>query len=269
MCKGGKMIVNIISDCADGNARGRLMARCQALFGATPIFWPVENKWELAGNIIDACDASLRTKNVILGNVAPRSGDGTNGTPFFWARVNDNWIFSTRSNEVIWLLEKMFGNQTLYRVDWAHMPDHGDESEVYQFRSFELLPRYAAATIHVSLTGKPEPWAVQAIQNPAASIWWVDAFGNCKTTLCVDELNFEAGERYNVNAHYAARGYKRLCDVPFGEIGVVPGSSGFGDKRFIEIVTGGKVKGGAAQMLGLRSGEQITIAPIHVGVHHV
>jgi hypothetical protein len=72
----------------------------------------------------------------------------------------------------------------------------------------------------------------------------VDCFGNCKTTLLSvdDHLNTRLAELPR---------YAYLKDVPDGESGVIVGSSGHGQNRFLEIVTQG---GDASKSLNLEVG---------------
>ena len=90
---------------------------------------------------------------------------------------------------------------------------------------------------------------------PRARIAVVDNFGNCKLDLpaaslpgypdsTVAVLDHGSGGRLEV------RCYPRLVDVPYGEPGVITGSSGFG---FAELVVRG---GSAAGLFGLREGDE-------------
>jgi hypothetical protein len=90
---------------------------------------------------------------------------------------------------------------------------------------------------------------------PTARIAVVDNFGNCKFDLPAAALPGYPDSAFAVldqasGGQRAVRCYPRLVDVPYGEPGVITGSSGYG---FAELVVRG---GSAARLFGLREGDE-------------
>ena len=89
---------------------------------------------------------------------------------------------------------------------------------------------------------------------PTVRIAVVDNFGNCKLDLPAASLpgypdSTVAVLDHNSGGRLEVRCYPRLVDVPYGEPGVITGSSGFG---FAELVVRG---GSAARLFGLQEGD--------------
>ncbi len=261
------MFAVAINDSHDDNARVRQAVRVAALFsGASVTTVGVSNDLEAAGNLVDVLDASLGEKGVVLVNVAPRSGSSKewgNGSPFCFFFVGNTIVVSTFEGETLSLVKKlglveivhlMEVEAVLRVVERRGLIRDSLVREISnsQFRSFEFIPRVAH-------------WLVQGIHLPARQvslecvlqqnnvIWLVDCFGNAKTTILSQDIGFEEGKIIHT-AFGALSCWNRLADVPDGETALIVGSSGFGNKRFLEIVVQGE---SAAQRLGIRVGDQV------------
>jgi hypothetical protein len=93
-----------------------------------------------------------------------------------------------------------------------------------------------------------EVLSIDEIPDAPHTIWWIDNFGNCKTTFVDGEENVLLEKFPNIQK------YTRLKDVPNDEAGIVVGSSGIGETRFLEIVVQGK---NASDILELEIGKEI------------
>jgi hypothetical protein len=250
------MNITIINDCRDENAKGRQIARTSALFNAPVNFIGVANDIEAAGNIIDILDTSKGSESVILANVAPRNGKAKrwkNGTPFCYFWLDKTLVVASIDGYTLSLVKKLklaeFVNVLDIPTATAILLEKGEitaaEREQIintQFRSLEFVPKiaqYLAKNIDI----ESEKVSIAEIPDIPKAVWWVDNFGNCKTTL----LKEEKGE---TSFPY----FERLKDVPDGETALITGSSGFGEVRFLELVIQG---GNVAEKLGLSSGQSI------------
>lgn len=258
------MFVTIINDCRDANAFGRQATRAASLFGCTVNPVAVANDLEAAGNLIDALDAAEGRRGVILVNVAPRHGAAKrwpNGTPFGWFSYGDTIVAASIDGLTLSLVKKLGLADAVELFDipevMAAAAGHrlvpretADYVVSTQFRSLEFLPRAAFWLTQ----GYVLPTRRHAL--PAAApdaVWWVDNFGNCKTTVLPEDLAAFRDEE-SISGIASLPHYDRLKDVPDGEAAFVTGSSGLGARRFVEIVIQG---GNAAQRFGLRSGKHL------------
>lgn len=261
------MFITIINDCRDENAMARQSTRAAAFFDThittLGVAW---SDLEASGNIIDILDASYGRQGIIMVNVAPRHGKGKkwpNGTPFGYFRYRNTLIVSTVDGHTLSLVKKFGLASTIQLTDVptvvTKMSEEGhlaaklvDPIINTQFRSFDYMPRLAK-WITEGIDVPSEPYPVENIADVPPVIWWVDNFGNCKTTMLPEEIGFEHGKQIETT-----RGtftcYNRLKDVPDGETGITVGSSGFENKRFVEFVIQGK---SAAKTYNLNSGDSI------------
>ncbi len=260
------MFVTIINDCTDHNVIGRQLTRAAVLFYAPVIPVGVHNELEAAGNLIDVLDAAEKGKGVIILNVAPRHGNAKkwpNGTPFAYFNVNNILIIATIDGYSLSLIKKL---RIIDSVNLLDIPDvvnrmqeeHVISSELRdqiihtQFRSFEFAPRVAKwLTERIEIPSTP--YALSQVPDVPKAIWYIDNFGNCKTTLLPEDVNFQAGKKVHTELGELAC-YNRLKDVPDGKTALIIGSSGYKDKRFIELIIQGK---SAAQIYGLQVGSLI------------
>jgi S-adenosylmethionine hydrolase len=120
-----------------------------------------------------------------------------------------------------------------------------------QFRSFEFLPR-VAKWIWEKIELPVENMMIDEVEDIEGQIWWVDNFGNCKTTFLPEEIGFEVGKEIQFKNLPAVKCYAKLKDVPNGDPALVVGSSGIEGKRFVEFLVQGS---SAANNYGLKVGD--------------
>ena len=254
-----------ITDCADPNATLRLGLRGQILFGTPPQIAHVRTEIEAAGLLIDALDVASGNEGVIFVNVAPRNGDVQrkhhNGVPFGYFLVGRTLVVSTIGPETLSLGARLGIIKTVHIFDiptvvtWAVASSLLSQSEaddliVTQFRSLRFAPlvgKWLSETRDVP----SEPVSIDTIVNSSCKcrVWFVDCFGNCKTTQFV--CGHEVPERLAGNFKF----YPRLKDVPDdGQPAWIIGSSGYDNNRFLELVVQGR---SAAEVLQLRPGSLI------------
>ena len=99
----------------------------------------------------------------------------------------------------------------------------------------------------------PQTHALSDFLPAPLAVWYIDNFGNCKTTAWAEDVHHKAGKAISTSWGEIMC-YDRLKDVPNGEPGIIVGSSGYRDKRFIEIVVQGK---SAAKRFGIRVGDKL------------
>lgn len=258
------MFITIITDCACENARARQVTRAASIFDCSVHLCAVERDIEAAGNLIDVLDAAEGKAGVVFVNVAPRNGKAKkweNGTPFGFFWYQKTLVISTIDESILFLANLLGIVKKVELVDIAdvlslvqdktNLEKHFVNRVITtQFRSFEFVPRLA-------------DWIIKGYQIPTKkyhllqneilnhSIWHIDNFGNCKTTI-VKQNTSSLSDIQLYNLPY----YDHLKDVPNGVVAVVTGSSGLNEQRFLEIVMQG---GNAAQELGLKVGDRVKI----------
>ncbi|MBI4087027.1 SAM-dependent chlorinase/fluorinase [Candidatus Kaiserbacteria bacterium] len=255
------MHVTIINDCRDANAAGRQMARAAGLIGGTVSFVGVASDMEAAGNLIDVLDAYGDAPGAVLVNVAPRNGTAKkweNGTPFGYFRYKNVLVAASVDGLTLSLVKKLEVTDAINVLDiptvvekWVResvlSQAEGDHIVRTQFRSYDFLPRIAAYL----LAGGEVPFErldIAEVADVPQTVWWVDNFGNCKTTLLPKDI----AEKTEIETAFGTLPYiPMLKDVPDGAAAVTVGSSGLGANRFLEIVVQG---GSAAQSLNVSSG---------------
>lgn len=256
------MHTTIINDCRDDNAAARQTARASTLIGGTTSFVGVARDLEAAGNLIDVLDAVEDRESVVLVNVAPRDGKAKkwkNGTPFGYFRYKNTLVVASIDGLTLSLVKKLGLADEIAVLDIDTTLDalvaaevltreHSEALKTTQFRSFDFVPRAAAALARgIALPFEAQPIA-EVLDAPRA-VWWVDNFGNCKTTLFEHECE-ELKEPFSLLPRY-----ERLKDVEDGEVALITGSSGIEERRFVEIVCQG---GSAAEKLNLGVGRCIS-----------
>lgn len=268
-----------LTDCTDPNAVARQSARLAALFGRCPAILPLtgaDPEGTAALTLLDVLRAGgellggAGSPTVVLVNIAPRDGHWPNGVPFCYFRHGGHLVISTLNPRVLEPLRRHLGVTEVAVTDvrevveaaaagWAELrPAEVEEIVRTQFRSLWYVPLLARWLVD----GRPVPARTEPLAASGAGGSWsnariavVDNFGNCKLDLpaaslpgypdtTVAVLDHGSGERREVRCH------PRLVDVPYGEPGVITGSSGFG---FAELVVRG---GSAAGLFGLREGDE-------------
>lgn len=266
----GHTPITYITDCRDANTVGRLTSRVATYFPSSNVtLVGVENDVDAAINLVDMVDAFEGRPGIVLMNVARREGGERkkkwpNGTPFGWVKIDNIDLFTTIDGYVLSLLEEMLGidiEVKIYDIP-STVPKMGLDPKVQdriihtQFRSFDYLPRLAAA-LACGQELEPTELFTDVPQMPK-QVCWVDSFGNLKTNLLPEDIQFEEGKevviRTGGHKQFRLPCYYRLKDIPDGYIAFTIGSSGIKDKRFIEIMQQGE---SAAHALDLKVGDPI------------
>jgi S-adenosyl-l-methionine hydroxide adenosyltransferase len=265
------MFVTIINDCKDPNAFGRQGTKAAALLGAPVTLVGVNSDLEAAGNLVDVLAAGEGAKGVVLVNVAPRNGAAKkwpNGTPFGWFTYGDTLVVASIDGLTLSLVKKLgiakeinvFDIPTVMDAVAAQDLIDKDTAEYVkstQFRSLEFIPR-AAAWLVKGWKLPAKPLSIADIADAPAAVWWVDNFGNCKTTLLPEELGeFIDDESFSGLASLQL--HDRLKDVSNGDASFVIGSSGMPGRRFIEVMVQGD---SAAKRFGLSAGSSLRAEPM-------
>ncbi|MCS6982716.1 MAG: SAM-dependent chlorinase/fluorinase [Candidatus Absconditabacterales bacterium] len=271
------MHITIITDCCDANATARQVIRANTLFlapatviGIDPSFETLSDL-EAGGHLVDCLDASCGEPSVILVNKAPRSGPAKkrpNGTPFGYFWVGKTLVCTSIDGYVLSLIKKcgISDHITIWDIPTVmnRCCENGlcdktlaDHIIATQFRSFEFLPRVAKWV----RDGRDVPateTSLDYVPDAGSRVWFVDIFGNCKTTIAPQDCGRQAGKQYRLGQTILTA-TTRLKDLPNGEIGLVIGSSGYGQHRRCEIMIQG---GSAAAHLGIGLGSEIVLEPV-------
>lgn len=262
------MFFTIISDCSDANESARQQTRVNSLFGcpANILSLGAYSDIQAAGNLIDVLDAGEGKEGIVLVNVAPRFGHGkkwSNGVPFGYFSYKQTTIISVASNEALFLANKLGLIDNLKVTEISEVVDILIENELLeegkkdylvdtQFRSYEYAPKLAKL-IFEKIDFPVKEFSPENTDYGENIVWFIDSFGNCKTSLlesdlAVDETGFVTTKFGRIKF------YPKLKDLPDHELGVYLGSSGIGDKRFVEISIQG---GNAADKLGINIGDSV------------
>jgi SAM hydroxide adenosyltransferase C-terminal domain len=263
------MFITIINDCRDENTMGRQATRAMQLFGNGISIATVGIGWselEGAGNVIDMLDAASGEEGIIMVNVAPRHGRGKkwpNGTPFGYFRYKKTLIIATIAEQCLSLVKKFGITDSIAVTDVPTVVDKmikrgrldtslRDRIAKSQFRSFDYMPRLAK-WLYDGEEIPHEEYAIKDVEDAPKAVWWVDNFGNCKTTLLPEDIGHQ--DRKKLQTKFGEiTCYTHLKDVPNGEAGLTIGSSGLDDKRFVELVVQGA---SAAKKFDLAPGDEI------------
>ena len=261
------MQITIINDCLDQNAKLRQITRTGSLFKNCSVScFGVRSDLEASGFLVDAIDAFGGREGVIMVNVAPRDRKAKkwkNGTPFgfFW---NKKTLVVSSADGFTLSLAKKLGIIKEFRVlDIDEILNLISDKELdkntkqriakSQFRSFDFLPRVANWIVEK----RDIPFSkydLSKISDAPNAIWFVDNFGNIKTTLLKEEINLDAEN--NAVMKIADKTiklgfYNMLNNLPDKTTGTTVGSSGIGEKRFLEIIFR---SGNAGEKLNIKSG---------------
>jgi hypothetical protein len=258
------MNITIINDCRDANAVGRQVARTSSLIDGNISFVGVASDIEASGNVIDVLDGYGDAKALVIVNVAPRNGKSKqwkNGTPFGYFWYKSILVVTSIEGYTLSLVKKLGLTPLVHVMDIPTVMEKfvqdgilsrevADQTINTQFRSYEFLPRVSAYLLanHDVIS---EEYRIEEVADAPKAIWWVDCFGNCKTTLFKKEItqDVQTGEKFG-EIHY----FDRLKDVPDATCALITGSSGLGNDRFLEIVTQGK---NTSALTGLVSGDVV------------
>ena len=269
------MFVTIITDCIDSNAFGRQMTRATSLFGFTAVpvaitpEFEVPSDLEAGGHLVDMLDAGRGEAGIILVNKAPRSGKAKkwpNGTPFGYFWYKKTLVVSSIDGFALSVIKKLRLTDKVHIFDIPTVMNFAKEHNLLdpfdanyvittQFRSFEFLPR-VAKWVYEGLPVPTQDYGLEKIENCPDAVFFTDVFGNLKTTVLPEEIDFEHNKEINLDLFGKVKCYDRLKDLPNGETGLIIGSSGFKQHRFLEIMTQGA---SAKQKFGANIGTLIKV----------
>lgn len=265
------MFISIINDCRDQNAMNRQATRVASFFQAPVATLGVSDfgdqgsgELEAAGNLIDTLDACEGREGVVLVNVANRHGKGKkwpNGTPFAYFYYKQTLVVSTIDGYPLSLVKKMKLTDKVQLMDIPTVMDKMIAEKLYpaelrrivvdsQFRSYEFVPR-VAKWLKDGVSIPSTDYSLDNVEDIPHCIWWVDNFGNCVTSLFPEDIGHEPGKKINTQFGEVTC-YDRLKDVPNGEVGLIVGSSGIENRRFLGFVIQGK---SAAKQFGIKTGD--------------
>ncbi|MBL7159510.1 SAM-dependent chlorinase/fluorinase [Candidatus Microgenomates bacterium] len=261
-----KTTVTIINDCRDTNAVGRQQTRLASILNCCSSFIGVNNDLEAAGNLIDSLDALGKSSGIILANIAPRGGKAKkwkNGSPFAWFKYKNTLVVSTIDGLTLSLVKKLKLTNQINILDTEivlgklvnsnkiskKQRNHISRS---QFRSYDFVPHIVEfLQSEESKLSKKVP--IDKLPDAPKAIWWIDCFGNCKTTLLPEEITDKANSIIQTRLG-KIKHYPRLRDVPNGRTALITGSSGIESNRFVELIIQG---GSAAKKYQLSTGDTI------------
>lgn len=279
------MFATVINDTKDPNAMGRIATRIAALglvkgpardYPRHITQIPVQSDLEAAGNLVDQINAGRGKPGIIYVNVAPRNGEEQkwkNGSPFGYFWFEQTLAVCTISGYTLSLVNKLdlIGDYIrevdckaflglMCRLNFMSEVE-AEAALVSQFRSFEILP-WIGSWVYSERHAPHRlfPWEkIPSVQG--ATVWCIDSCGkfeqcNVKTTALAPEdpySIFHLGQTIQTQ-NGPVKCYEKLADVPDGERALIIGSSGFGRKRFLEIVIQG---GSAADEMGWKLGDKV------------
>jgi hypothetical protein len=117
-----------------------------------------------------------------------------------------------------------------------------------QFRSYEYMPRLAK-WLFDKIEVPSADYSLTEVPDVPHMVWWVDNFSDVKTTMLPEDIGHEVGKVIKTRVGEIPC-YDIMRDVPIGQAAITIGSSGIGDKRFLEII-----------VLGERAGDRFNLKP--------
>ena len=186
-----------------------------------------------------------------------------NGTPFGYFYHGQTLVVASIDGYTLSLLKKFNITNKINVMDIPTVMDYAISKDMFpadmrdfvvlsQFRSNDFVPR-ACYWLHKGIDLPYEELSFDKVLDAPKTIWFIDIFGNCKTTLLPKDIDFEVGKKISLSFGEATM-YNRLKDVPNGELAVTIGSSGYHKDRFLEIVIQGK---SVAKKFNISSGQSI------------
>lgn len=250
---------SIITDCSDHNAQSRQQLRFAALFGTLPTFLGLRKQnpdLEAAGQLIDQLDVLSRQSksiatppSVIIVNVAPRGQavkkEYANGSPFCHVKVGPTTVVSIYNGRTLGLLKRLglaeqvqlldIPTVTSAAVGWGELTfEQAAAINNSQFRSLEFAPLAAYWLTHgFDLPAKPTELPSF---DQSGVVWAIDNFGNVKTTLLPQDIDFADGKELILHDGRPAICCTKLADAPSDSSVITIGSSGYGSQRFVEVM---------------------------------
>lgn len=261
------MFVTIINDCRDGNTMGRQATRLATLFLGAQISTVGINDYveiEAAGNLIDMLDAANGEEGIILLNAAPRhKKKWPNGTPFGYFRYKKTLVVTTIDGYALSLVKKLGLTKDIFITDVKTVVDAmfaaghidqqlHDQIATTQFRSFDYMPRLARWVMD-GIDVPNNIYSLNEVEDVPQAIWLIDNFGNAKTTILPEEIDFKPSKKIKTKFG-EIECFTQMRDVAVGTSALIIGSSGIKDKRFVELIVLG---GRAVDKYNLSSGMNI------------
>jgi len=261
------MFITIINDCSDGNTVGRQATRIATLFPGVAINMVGINNYveiEAAGNLIDMLDASGGEEGVILVNSAPRhKKKWTNGTPFGYFWHKKTLVVSSIDGYCLSLVKKLGLAKEIMLTDvptvafsmnkQGHIDKNlAEQIATTQFRSYDYMPRLSK-WVSDGLDVPHTIYSLEEVEDVPKAVWLIDNFGNAKTTILPEEIDFKNGKKIKTKFGEITC-YTHMRDVAIGDSALIIGSSGINDKRFIELIILG---GRATDVYKVKAGDEI------------
>jgi hypothetical protein len=256
------MRISIFTDCFDQNAIIRQTYRYESLFPEAEINFKELNSLNfvpvLAG-AIDEVDAVRFSSgvNIFVFNLAQRTEKKyENGQPFCFTRLGSSIIIGTISSFSV--LKKLGIVKSVYVTEIEKVclqflsVKEAKRISQSQFRSYDFVP-LLALWIYQGHNIKSTNIELNKTEL-SDQIWFIDCFGNCKTTIPGTRFSRKANG-YIVSTNFGDLPFfQRLSDVPVDTVAIIIGSSGYRSRRFIEIIKNG---GSAQKELGIELGDNI------------
>jgi len=217
---------------------------------------------EAAGNIIDQLDASDQNPTIIIANIAPRTNHSwwlknskgqfniyENGTSFCYFWVKNKLIISTIDGLTLALVKKINITSNINVIDirktlsimhknnliTSYQKNYISNS---QFRSFDFIPRVVELLLK-KINPISKKLSITKIPDCPNAIWWIDNFGNCKTTLFKKDIIISKDGKIQTKFGQFPF-FSHLSKIPSSMTAIVEGSSGVGESVFLEFLTQGK-----------------------------
>ncbi|HVQ44474.1 MAG TPA: hypothetical protein VMT30_05915 [Candidatus Saccharimonadia bacterium] len=261
------------------NAEARMAGAVWRELGAPTSFVPMQypsDGFEAAMTLVDIADedreSSLQPRQgrtIILGNAAPRAttfGQFPNGREFVWCEIGDTFGLFTLPNRFLSLAHRLGLVQKVYVLNAPKVAEWG-------MRQGYVTPEQAADMVDTPFRGakfgaRAAGWVLQhrhevpheRVLNlgtpspPAGLVARIDTegFGNAFLDVLPGDVGFTVGGRLQLAIDTWVNCYAGLSDIPPGEVGIVPSSSGYGRDRFLMAALQG---GSLEKHFGLEVGD--------------
>lgn len=261
---------SVITDCFCANAALRQSLAWSTLAKTDqPTITPIHGDVDGSGMLVDALVETRGEKWVVFCQSAPRDrskGDGSNGAKFGYFWKDQTLVLASLDGFMLSLSSRvglMTSEMAIYSLDIPEVLGFavaerllsGEASASIcrsQFRSLKFAPRAVRWILDgVKIPSSPFPFS--QIPEFGIRVWFVDNFGNCKTSLRVSDVEFREGKILHTSLGDFPC-FRDLRSVPAGQHAAIVGSSGLEGDEFIELVVQGVGSGSAAKRFGLSVG---------------
>lgn len=266
----------VITDCHCANAVLRQFMVWQNFAGtAPPAVISITGDIDGAGMLVDALVEARREPWVIFCQSSPRdtsSADSDNGSPFAYFWYENTLVIASVAGRMLSLAKELGfidRGSSVQVMDVSEVVDHmvyelkmfdgveGRQIKHSQFRSLKFAPQ-AVGWILGNIKFPTTELPLAKIPDFGKRIWWIDNFGNCKTSLRDNHVHWFEGRILRTSLGDFPC-IKELRAVPEGESAAVMGSSGIEGQEFIELVVQGVRSGSAAKKYELRIGSEFEV----------